>query len=335
MAQPSNDDLQSLSQMMEKLVKDFDAVLDSNGLSHRAEFDDIFRILGKSIKDEKIISQLPGDKKGELRELLPKIGDMLTRCKAAPAKPKQQQPAKTKKKMPSVSDCNPFKSRSSSPSHDQGKQQGDDDQDAAARAVSEEVKAVQRQTIAILGDGAEETKYYEWTTSYVDETRIYGWDNEADMVVDALVGPRPPADQADKKDDAPAAEANNKDASKVEKTEEPAEELLFRAAGIAGIHGSGKTALAQKVFVHDRIKDAFPLRLWVCVGPPDYEDRFNLLYRMLDNLGLDTEKIEKIVDDSEAVKTSNDKEKSKIGTYARSLIHRSLVSFLISNYQDA
>ncbi|RLN34009.1 uncharacterized protein C2845_PM03G17690 [Panicum miliaceum] len=101
----------------------------------------------------------------------------------------------------------------------------------------------------------EPEQYYEWTTS-----RIYGWGKEADEVAEALVAP------------------------------EDSENSLFRAAGIAGVHGSGKTALAQKVFVHDKAKDNFALRLWVCVGPPDSEDRFGLLYRMLDNLGLDTAK---------------------------------------------
>ncbi|CAD6340829.1 unnamed protein product [Miscanthus lutarioriparius] len=127
----------------------------------------------------------------------------------------------------------------------------------------------------------EPEQYYEWTTSYVDEERIYGWDKEAGEVIDALVAP---------------------DGS----------ERMFRAAGIAGIHGSGKTALAQKVFVHDKAKDNFALRLWVCVGPPDSEDRFNLLYRMLDNLGLDTAKVEDIVDKSNVVTTAIEKETAAV-----------------------
>jgi hypothetical protein len=75
---------------------------------------------------------------------------------------------------------------------------------------------------------------------------------------------------------------------------------------------SGKTALAQKVFVHDKAKDNFALCLWVCVGPPDSEDRFNLLYRMLDNLGLDTAKVEDIVDKSKVVTKAKDDEKKRI-----------------------
>ncbi|KAF0908557.1 hypothetical protein E2562_026344 [Oryza meyeriana var. granulata] len=146
---------------------------------------------------------------------------------------------------------------------------------------------------AILGDspapataaaGKVEEVYYEWTTSYVDKERLYGWDDEAKDVADALAGP-----EQDDDPDAP----------------------LFRAAGIFGIHGSGKTALAQKVFIHDRIKDTFPLRLWVCVGPLEHEDKAGLLYRMLDNLGLDTYKVEEVVNNSEAVKKHGGDGKSK------------------------
>ena len=50
----------------------------------------------------------------------------------------------------------------------------------------------------------------------------------------------------------------------------------------------------------------------MCVGPPDSEDRFNLLYRMLDNLGLDTAKVEDIVDNSNVVKKHRDEEEDRI-----------------------
>ncbi|KAF7008744.1 hypothetical protein CFC21_023440 [Triticum aestivum] len=278
MAQQSGNDVKAV---MEKLLQAFEDEVDRD-LPHREALDHIFRIL--KANKEKIISEPPEvEKKDKLPELLRSIGDALQQCKAR-SKQQQSESDKAKSKkitMPSVSDCNPFKSR---PSH-----------------LS--VDPLLEQTIAILGDvppppspGQEDageetvTEYYEWTTSYVDESRIYGWDKEANDVVDALVG----KDKEEGEDD----------------------EVLFRTAGIAGIHGSGKTALAQKVFVHDRIKDAFPLRLWVCVGPPDHEDRFNLLYRMLDNLGLDTAKVEDIVDKADVVvkaATDEDKDKSKIG----------------------
>ncbi|KAM0825648.1 hypothetical protein ACQ4PT_069395 [Festuca glaucescens] len=273
MAQQSGNDLKPL---LEKLLQAFDDE-DDRDLLHRTELDHIFRIL-RANKD-KITSRPPDvEKKEELPELLRKIDEALQQCKARSKQPQQSDNAKSKKMaLPSVSDCNPFKSRSPEFS----------------------VEPLLQQTINILGDApstpapaanhdaaGEDTVLYEWTTSYVDEDRIYGWADEADKVVDALVGL-----QEEGKED----------------------QLLFRAAGITGIHGSGKTALAQKVFVHDRIKDAFPLRLWVCVGPPDHEDRFNLLYRMLDNLGLDTAKVEAIVDNADVVKAAGDKDKSKIG----------------------
>ncbi|KAE8766809.1 putative disease resistance protein [Hordeum vulgare] len=280
MAQQSGNDLKTV---MEKLLQAFEDEVDTE-LPQREKLDHIFRIL--KANKEKIISEPPEvEKKEKLPELLRSIGDALQQCKARSKQQQQSQSdnhnAKSKKMtMPSVSDCNPFKSRSSQ--------------------LSVDVDPLLEQTIAILGDvppppfpnqdAGEEavTELYEWTTSFVDESRIYGWEKEADEVVDALVGSGTGVD----------------------------DEVLFRTAGIAGIHGSGKTALAQKVFVHDRIKDAFPLRLWVCVGPPDSEDRFNLLYRMLDNLGLDTAKVEDIVDKAEVVvkaATPDDKERSKIG----------------------
>lgn len=117
---------------------------------------------------------------------------------------------------------------------------------------------------------------YEWTCSYVDESMLYGDKDEAEEIVKALV-----------------------------KDED------FNAVGIAGSYGSGKTNLARKVFIHEKVKDEFPLRLWVCVGPGC--ENHELLYRMLDNLGLETDEVEEIVNNSKAVKDSTDKDSAKIG----------------------
>lgn len=117
---------------------------------------------------------------------------------------------------------------------------------------------------------------YEWTCSYVDENLLYGDKDEAEEIVKALV----------KDDD-------------------------FNAVGIVGSYGSGKTNLARKVFIHEKVKDEFPLRLWVCVGPGC--EKHELLYRMLDNLGLETDEVEEIVNDSKAVKDSSNKDSAKIG----------------------
>nr|CAD1841171.1 unnamed protein product [Ananas comosus var. bracteatus] len=68
---------------------------------------------------------------------------------------------------------------------------------------------------------------YEWTCSYVDESMLYGDKDEAEKIIKALV-----------------------------KDED------FNAVGIVGSYGSGKTNLARKVFIDEKVKDEFPLRLW-------------------------------------------------------------------------
>uniref|UniRef100_A0A0E0AEZ5 NB-ARC domain-containing protein n=1 Tax=Oryza glumipatula TaxID=40148 RepID=A0A0E0AEZ5_9ORYZ len=265
-----------LEKKLKMLITVFNDHVEGNrALSHRQELDELFRFLGEH---EAAVSQLPGDKKGDLAALLRKIDDVLELCK----NPEEEEKKKKKKKAAAalkMGDCIPFKSSSRPPA----------DHTSSTSVVAPLLK----QARDILGDSSssapavagagpnKEEVLYEWTTSYVDEERLYGWGDEAKEVADALAGP-----------------------------EEDDDDELFRAAGIFGIHGSGKTALAQKVFVHDRIKDTFPLRLWVCVGPtpPDddkqqqYEVKFSLLYRMLDNLGLDTYKVEDVVNASKAVK---------------------------------
>ncbi|KAL5220617.1 hypothetical protein ABZP36_025330 [Zizania latifolia] len=271
---------QELQREMEELVMAFSE--DNRPLLHRGDLEGLIRIL----KDNKgAVSQLQQDKKVELAALLPQIGDALRGCKMEEAALSSEN-KKKKTKKPVMSDCIPFK---------QSRPQKDAAADQAASESSLPVVPVSpllEKAMAIFGPKEDtDTVLYEWTTSYVDESRIFGWTDEAKEVADALVGP-----ENDKDKDSP----------------------LFRAAGITGIHGSGKTALAQKVFVHDRIKDTFPLRLWVCVGPPDHKDKADLLYRMLDNLGHDTAKVEEVVNTCEAVKkhAGEDKgeiEKSKIG----------------------
>ncbi|OEL26504.1 hypothetical protein BAE44_0012478 [Dichanthelium oligosanthes] len=226
---------------------------------------------GKKDGDDQ--QRLPKSKWEELSKLLPHIEHALEQCKQ-PGR-RRQEPTEAEhpavgKKLLSAVGCNPCRPWPSQ-QQQQSKQQQEDDE-----AVS--LKLLLRLTQNVL----EPEQYYEWTTSYVDESRIYGWDTEADEVAGALV--------------APEGDGGS----------------LFRAAGIAGVHGSGKTALAQKVFVHDKAKDNFAIRLWVCVGPPDSEDRFSLLYRMLDNLGLDTAKVEDIVANSNVVREATKKQVDRI-----------------------
>ncbi|RCU61436.1 hypothetical protein SETIT_J001800v2 [Setaria italica] len=268
--------LKQLHSRVEKLCDDIDKEVDSDlpGRDNLARISDVLKVIKDKItptedggdvsaatKEQQL---LPLSKREELFNLLPSIERALAFQQQQRKQAPGEQGQGDKTRLPSATGCNPFKPRSSQRQSEQQRREEEEDE-----VVS--LKLLLRLTQNVL----EPEQYYEWTTSYVDESRIYGWDKEANELAEALVAP----------DDG---------------------ESLFRAAGIAGVHGSGKTALAQKVFVHDKAKDNFAIRLWVCVGPPDSEDRFGLLYRMLDNLGLDTAKVEVIVDNSNAVKPHRD-----------------------------
>ncbi|CAL5034245.1 unnamed protein product [Urochloa decumbens] len=284
---PAGDESEQLKKLhsdVQSLCDDIDREVDSNmpGRDDLAEISNVLKVIkgritatttttgggdGDANNKDKEQQLLPLSKREELSKLLPTIRRALQQRKQPRWKQDEAHhpAAETKTKVPSASGCNPFTKARASQRQSERRQEEDDDE-----AVS--LKLLLRLTQNVL----EPEQYYEWTTSYVDEDRIYGWQKEADELAAALVAP------------------------------DGEEGSMFRAAGIAGVHGSGKTALAQKVFVHDKAKDNFALRLWVCVGPPDSEDRFCLLYRMLDNLGLDTFKVEDIVDKSNAVKPHRD-----------------------------
>ncbi|KAF8695546.1 hypothetical protein HU200_037392 [Digitaria exilis] len=271
------DESQQLQSRVDKLREDmYNEVVDGN-VAGRDDLAEICKVL-KDISDKMTAGKqeeqgqqelLPQSKREELEKLLPLIERAFQRRRSSPPPSQEEDEAAAdkKKKLLLLPSCNPFinKARSSSASKQHKEEEQEEDEGVSVKLL-----------LRLAQNVLEPEQYYEWTTSYVDESRIYGWDKEADAVVDALIAPGHPTEDDDS--------------------------LLFRAAGIAGVHGSGKTALAQKVFVHDRAKDNFALRLWLCVGPPDSEDRFCLLYRMLDNLGLDTYKVEDIVDNSNAVK---------------------------------
>ncbi|KAG0541306.1 hypothetical protein BDA96_02G004900 [Sorghum bicolor] len=290
-------DLQKLRPEVDKLFEELDAMADKplDDESERNVLAEISKVLeqikakialrgdGKEVKDDDV---LPRSKREELHNLVRLLRAALVERGAASSDhckwPREQQDAAESSgaggaddSKPATTGCIPCgKPRASKQQQQQSKKQEQEQEEKESRVS---LTLLLRLTKNVL----EPEQYYEWTTSYVDEERIYGWDKEAGEVIDALVAP---------------------DGS----------ERMFRAAGIAGIHGSGKTALAQKVFVHDKAKDNFALRLWVCVGPPDSEDRFNLLYRMLDNLGLDTAKVEDIVDKSQVVTKAIAKETAAV-----------------------
>ncbi|EAZ38421.1 hypothetical protein OsJ_22799 [Oryza sativa Japonica Group] len=221
-------EVEGMEQKLEKLMSAFHDHQEGNkAVRHQKELEELFSFLREH---EAAFSQLPGDKKDDLDALLRNIEGVLELCK--------NQEEKKKKTTNKMGDCIPFKSSSRPP--------------ADHTSSTSVVAPLLMQARDILGDSSSSAPaaagpnkkevLYEWTTSYVDEKRLYGWDDEATEVADALAGPEEDDDE------------------------------LFRAAGIFGIHGSGKTALAQKVFVHDRIKDTFLLRLWVCVGPTPPDD---------------------------------------------------------------
>ncbi|KAJ1287345.1 hypothetical protein BS78_02G003000 [Paspalum vaginatum] len=276
------EDLSRISDVLEKIIEKIEGRISSNpdddgskkqddhDASNKEQDDDD----GRKKEQDDDDRLLPLSKRKELAELVPHLKDALQqRMQPAGAAKRPAPPADKPKHLPSsvvaaATGCYPCKPR---PSQQQQQEEEEEDKGAAAPLS---LKLLHRLAQNVL----EPEQYYEWTTSYVDEERLYGWDKKAGDVVESLIAPD---------DDGP----------------------MFRAAGIAGIHGSGKTALAQKVFVHDKAKDNFAIRLWVCVGPPDSEDRFNLLYRMLDNLGLDTGKVEDdIVAKSNVVRQATEEE---------------------------
>uniref|UniRef100_A0A1D1ZAW2 Disease resistance RPP13-like protein 4 n=1 Tax=Anthurium amnicola TaxID=1678845 RepID=A0A1D1ZAW2_9ARAE len=108
-------------------------------------------------------------------------------------------------------------------------------------------------------ESSKEARPYQWTSSYIELEKIYGMDQQAKDVVDHL-----------------------------EKT------TSFSAVGIVGLLGSGKTALAQKVFMDERVMDKFALRLWVCISP-DHCQPEEVVKRMLDNLGVGLDEVEGVL----------------------------------------
>ncbi|KAK3124215.1 hypothetical protein QOZ80_7BG0583420 [Eleusine coracana subsp. coracana] len=283
--------LRRVEEVSDEIHQAMEINLPSDPIHERKDLDDLSNVLDK-IKGKKAF--LPESKKELLEKLLPEIERTLRQRRPQPKSSSDGGDVlERKKKMLSAAGCSPFsmltitKSPLSQEKINSRQQGGGGGGGGAGRKVEkeeeeeeedEEQAVVSLKMLVRLGQHVlEPEQYYEWTTSYVDESRIFGWDEEAGQVMDSLI------------------------------------DFRFRVAAITGVHGSGKTALAQKVFVHDKAKDHFPIRLWVCVGPPDSEDRFNLLYRMLDNLGLDTNRVEDvIVDGADVVKKAREKEKERI-----------------------
>ncbi|XP_059436858.1 probable disease resistance protein At4g19060 [Corylus avellana] len=68
----------------------------------------------------------------------------------------------------------------------------------------------------------------------------------------------------------------------------------FKAIGITGITGIGKTTLCQLLFNKEEVKDYFFPRIWVCMSAHsgnDPDKKIAILKRMLDSLGVEEEMI--------------------------------------------
>ncbi|KAJ8628444.1 hypothetical protein MRB53_021751 [Persea americana] len=100
----------------------------------------------------------------------------------------------------------------------------------------------------------------ERTSAVVDAKKIYGWDDQVKEITEILT-------------------KENKGGLNV--------------VGIVGMFGTGKTALAQKIFASERVMKHFAVKLWVWVSPNCKKE--TLILRMLDNLGVDEEHIQNML----------------------------------------
>ncbi|XXG70391.1 hypothetical protein AAC387_Pa06g3163 [Persea americana] len=104
-------------------------------------------------------------------------------------------------------------------------------------------------------------KNTERTFGDVDEPHIFGWEQEAEeIIMKSLI------------------KENNEG---------------LNVVGIVGMFGTGKTALARKIFVSEQVIDHFQLRLWVWVSENCDEER--LLRRVLYNLGIEDDHIDEML----------------------------------------
>ncbi|KAL5730709.1 hypothetical protein ACHQM5_003504 [Ranunculus cassubicifolius] len=101
---------------------------------------------------------------------------------------------------------------------------------------------------------------YQWSYGAVDVSNIYGWEKDVEAINELLL-------KNDQKG--------------------------LNMVGIVGNFGTGKTTLAHKIFMSEKVMDEFCLRLWVCVSPDC--TREELVRRMLDGLGVEDEIVEKAI----------------------------------------
>lgn len=90
------------------------------------------------------------------------------------------------------------------------------------------------------------------TTPRVDPSMVHGLEDEVDSLERLLLNP------------------------------ERAESDSFKAIGIVGMRGVGKTTLAQVVFHRSEVKDRYLPRIWVCLSPSPQLDRADPDWKVAD-----------------------------------------------------
>ncbi|KAL7211955.1 hypothetical protein ACSBR2_014753 [Camellia fascicularis] len=102
------------------------------------------------------------------------------------------------------------------------------------------------------------TEAFRWSDRSVDETKVHGLDDKVKSLQRLLV-------------------PNNDDSG-------------FRAIGIVGMRGIGKTTLCQVIFKKQEVKNHFLPRIWVCLSKQPQDDPDNkkeTVKRMLECLGVE------------------------------------------------
>lgn len=108
--------------------------------------------------------------------------------------------------------------------------------------------------------------FEETTSPLVDVDKIHGFDGKADFLESLIL-------------QGGANESPNK----------------FKAIGLFGVHGVGKTTLCQMIFNKCEVKNHFVPRVWICMSNQPNEDedaRKEIVRRILTSLGVEDETVD-------------------------------------------